>query len=263
MASEAHPPRRLIPYANPELPSDFPPPLDMWMEGECDYDDLPPENQRTARLIFKQDGDTLQHLTGKETSVRFFPGDRFAGVDRDWLIERLVLSPQYGRLRGSVYGDEELPRLTCFLDDEEVDVLDEVEDFPLGPHVNFWDNEIATVGDDSMMNMTVVGATLHEAGPWLVSVWQEVQTDYLPVPTNEMGEESEYRMTHEAWAWVAEMTAEWASVGAEQDLAIRSTVLADDFEVDEMLEHITQAAQGGRGIVSFNGTVVYQPEVSA
>lgn len=129
MTCENPRPRRLIPYANREVPGDLPPPIDLWMQGECDYLDLPPEDQREARLLLKQEGDTLQHLGGREVSVRFFPGDRFTGVDRDWLIQRLVLSPQYGRLRSSVYGDEELPRLTCFLDDKEIDVLDEVEDF--------------------------------------------------------------------------------------------------------------------------------------
>ena len=253
----------LIPWANPESPGDLPPPLDVWMEGECDYSDLPPENQRTARLIFKQEGDALQRLTGTESSVRFLPGDRFTGVDHGWLIQRLVLSPKLGRVRSSVYGEESIPRFTCFLDDEEIDVLDEVDGFPVGPKSDYWAREIASVGSDAITDMTIVAATLYEATPWLVSQWQEVQTDFLPIPTNEMGDESDYRMAYETWAWIAEMTAEWVAVGAEQDLAIKSTFLADDDDADEMLEHIARAAHGGRGTVIFNGTVVYQPGVSA
>jgi len=252
----------LIPWADTESPGDLPPPLDMWMEGECDYTDLPPENQRTARLIFKKEGDTLQRLTGTESSIRFLPGDRFTGVDRGWLIQRLVLSPKFGRVRSSVYDEESIPRFTCFLDDEEIEVLDEVDDFPLGPKSNYWGIEIASVGSDSMTDMTIVGATLYEASPWLVSEWQEVQTDFLPIPTNEMGEESDYRMAYETWAWIAEMTAEWVAVGAEQDLAIKSAFLADEVNVDEMLEHIARAAHGGRGTVTFNGIVIHRPEVS-
>ena len=258
---DCQPPQQLLPPAYYERTGDIPPPLDLWMEGELDYLDLPPENQREARSTVTRDGHAFERLTGAESSVRFLPGERFTGVDHDWLIQRLVLSPRFGRARSSVYGEESIPRFTCFLDDEEIEVLDEVDGFPLGPKSDYWGNEIASVGSDSMSDMTIVAATLYEASPWLVSEWQEVQTDFLPIPTNEMGEESDYRMAYETWTWTAEMTAEWVNVGAEQDLAIKSAFLADDDDADEMLEHIARAAHGGRGTVAFNGTVISQPGV--
>ena len=248
-------PKRLIPWADPELPGDLPPPLDMWLEGETDYVDLPPENQRAARLILNQEGDKVQRLYGSEITVRFLPGDHFTGVDADWLIDRLVLSPQCGRIHTSPY--EESARLTCFLDGVEIDPWGELGAFPLGPAPDTHDTPIVTIGHDSLTDPDLVAATLYERNPWLISEWVDVHTDYIPIPTNEMGEESEYRTSHEAWSWVVEMTATWAETSAEHDLPIVSEFLADDDELDVMLEYVSQAAQGGKGTVTFNGTVVY------
>ena len=251
-------PKRLIPWADPELPGDLPPPLDMWLEGETDYVDLPPENQRAARLILNQDGDKVQRLNGTERTVRFLPGDYFTGVDSEWLLDRLVLSPKAGRIHTSPYEDTAKP--TCFLGGAEIDPWGELGEFPLGPGSGSYGSPIVTIGRDSLMDPDLVAATLYERSPWLISEWIDVHTDYIPIPTNEMGEESEYRMTHEAWSWVVEMTATWTETRAEHDLPIVSEFLADDDELEVMLEYVAEAAQGGKGVVTFNGTVIYWPK---
>lgn len=260
MSEHESAPKRLIPWADPEVPGDLPPLFDMWMEGEADYSELSPDDQRSARLLFTSDDEPVQNLAGDEDSVRFLPGDHFTGAAREWLIPRLVLSPKFGRIHTSENERVEPPALTCFLDGEEINLWEELDEFPLGPGPDFYSRPLVTVGRDSLIDPDLVGATLYECTPWLISSWPEVHLDFIPIPTNEMGDESEYRMTNEAWAWVAEMTSEWAEMAAEHDLPITSEFLGRDFSADEMLEYVTRAAQGGKGTVSFNGTVIYTPE---
>lgn len=252
--------RRIMPSAHLESPGDFPARIDSWMVGESDYVDLSAEDQRNARLMFCKDGEVpIQQLLGSEYSVRFIPGDYFTGVSREWLIPRLALSPGFGRIHSS--DGNPVPSLTCFLDGEEIDVDEECDDIPLGPGVDFWQFPLVSVGRTDFPNEDLVGATLYDGDAWLVSIWSEVHVDYLPVPTNELGEESTYRRTYEAWAWIVEMTLEWARMGAAHELPILSAILGDDDEVDpeEMITCVAEAAQGGLGVVTFNGALIYEP----
>jgi hypothetical protein len=243
-----------------------------WLEDQIDYSELSPEFQRWARLHlegFKQiDGtwveinDPVQVLTGQEELIWFMPGDRFTGIeDGGWLIEHALLCPDFGRVR--FLSRDLAPSLTFFFDGEEIDPVEQCGgDFPLGQRFDYSKRPIAEVGHDDLFEPDQVAATLYEASPWLVSEWRGVHQDFLPVPTNEMGQESEYRMVHETWLWVLEMTQAWRHADAEHDLPITSELLAVEGIVDpfDYLRPLFSIAQGGRGIVSFNGRVVYRPK---
>lgn len=123
--------------------------------------------------------------------VRFLPGDRFAGWDRQSPMDRLELSPQAG------------------------------------------------------------------SRPWLLSMLGGQPDDLIPIPTNPMGEESDVRRTYEVWAWVIEMTLAWAERGQAGDLEIASLLLQEEEDSQDMEPYVSQAAQGGLGMVRLNGEVVY------
>ncbi len=248
---------RRIPRADSESPGDIPAPLDMWLAGEEKYKDLPPEEQWAARCYQSTGDPAVQKLFGSERSVRFRPGDRFSGRPRGWLIDRLVLSPQF--VRFELVAGEPGPSLLCDLDGEEIDVFRECGGVPLGRGVDFRRKPVATVGSTDVSDSALVGATLYSGGPWLVSTRGDGRLTYIPVPTNEMGVESDYCRIHEAWAWVEEMTALWATSGAVHNFAIASEFIDDDMQIDveEMLSYIAQAARGGGGLVTFNGRQVY------
>ena len=263
----------LIPWADPELPGDEgKTDFESWLDDQMDYSELSPAFQQAARVTLgrykKIDGvwgevdDPVQTLTGEEQSIRFMPGDRFTGVaDSDWLVEHAVLSPDFGRVRFSPY--ENAPRLTFFLDGEEIDPVEQCGgDFPLGQRFDYAKRPLAEVGHDDLFEPDLVAATIYDASPWLVSEWREVHQDYLPIPTNELGEESQYRMAHEVWCWIAEMVKEWRTADADHDLPITSQLLADEYLTEslEYLRPIFEIAKGGKGIVSFNGRVVYRPK---
>jgi hypothetical protein len=251
-------PVRIPVWAVPDVPGDLVPAWDLFLKGEADYKDLPVSDQRGARLLFVDEADPVQKLDGTETEVRYLPGDRFTGVDRDWLLPRLVLSPRYGRVHTSPYEDS--PDLSCLLDGELLDPGEDDETVFLGPDRDFWDQPVATVGNPGAREEDMVSATLYRAGCWLVSVWVDVATDYLPVEENEMGEEKSTGITPEVWQWAIEMTAEWAHARAEHNLPLVSEHM--DADEDWLMEHLADAARGGRGIVTVNGVLAYAPAVS-
>ncbi|HEY7821192.1 MAG TPA: hypothetical protein VIG24_00060 [Acidimicrobiia bacterium] len=201
---------------------------------------------------------SIRQLDGTENSVVYMPGDRFTGVDLDWLIERLVLNPEYGRVHFSPY--EKGPSLSCFLDGEEVDVLSETGEFPMRRDKDFYKHPIAQVGRDDPFSPDLVSATLYDASPWLVSVWLDVHEDYIPVPEGSTPQETQDRKTFEVWGWVVDMVTVWVQSAAEHDLPITSELLTAQSETtQEFISQVTEAAQGGRGTVTVNGTVVYEP----
>lgn len=247
-------PRRLIPYADPEMPGDLVPPLDLWIEGEIDYGQLSPGDQRSARLMFADRSDGAQKLHGNEQSVRFLPDDRFTGVGQDWLIERLVLSPAFGPVS---YAPNGAPELVCFLDALRLDVVGASKGFPLGPSSEKRTRTAATIvgGDGQSSNQSEW--TLLECSPWLIELRGGSPVAFLPVPTNEMGEESEYRVAYEVGVWVAEAVAKWSASGEQWDLTITAGILDNDDDSEGVIESISHLAQGGRGIVQINGRVIY------
>ena len=183
--------------------------------------------------------------------IRFLPGDRFAGWDRQSLIDRLVLSPKAGSIDLSpADGPVEL---TIWIDDEEVDVVRERGGLPLPPDVEIQDHPIVTIS----MEANPEWAVLYESRPWLLSMLAGQPDRLLPIPTNPMGEESDVRRTYEAWAWVIEMTLAWASSGQAGDLEITSLLLQEEEDSEDMEPFVSQAAQGGIGAVRLNGEVVY------
>jgi hypothetical protein len=183
--------------------------------------------------------------------VRFIPGDRFAGWDRQSLIDRLVLSPQTGPIDLSpATGRLEL---MIWIDDEEVDVVRERGGLPLPADVEIQDHPIVTIS----MTGNPEWAVLYESRPWLLSMLGGQPDRLIPIPTNPMGEESDTRRTYEAWAWVIEMTLAWAESGQAGDLAITSLLLQEEEDSQEMEPYVSQAAQGGLGMVRLNGEVVH------
>jgi hypothetical protein len=248
-------PVRIPVWANPDVPGDLVPAWDLFLEGEADYEDLPVSDQRGARLLIVNEADPVQKLDGTETEVRYMPGDRFTGVDRDWLLPRLVLSPRYGRVHTSPYEDG--PDLTCLLEGEVLDPREDDEPMFLGAGRNYRSDPVATIGNPGALEEDMVAATLYRAGCWLVSVWVDVATDYLPVPENEMGEEKSTGITPEVWQWAIGTTAEWASAGADHDLPI----VSEHIDPDDtwLMEHLIDAARGGRGIVTVNGVIAHTP----
>jgi len=198
-----------------------------------------------------REGSTVQRPLGAETAVRFVPGDRFAGWDRQSLIDCLVLSPNSGLIDLSPANRP--VELTIWIDDEEVDVVSERGGLPLPADVEIQDHSIVTIsmGGDSEW------AVLYEFRPWLLSIL-DGQTDcLLPIPTNPMGEESDVRRTYEAWAWVMQMTLAWAASGQAGDLEITSLLLQEEEDSQDMAPFVRQAAQGGMGAIRLNGEVVY------
>lgn len=249
-------PRRLIPDADPEMPGDLVPPLDLWIEGEIDYGQLSAEDQRSARLMFADRSDGAQKLHGNEQSVRFLPDDRFTGVGRDWLIERIVLSPAFGPVN---LGPNGLPQMVCFLDGDHLDVVGARKGFPLGPGSEKRTRTAATIVRADAQPSDHLERTLLECSPWLIELRGGTPVAFFPVPTNEMGEESEYRIAYEVGAWVAEIVAEWSASGDQRDLTITAGILENDDESEGVIESISHLAQGGRGILQLNGHVICDP----
>jgi hypothetical protein len=185
-------------------------------------------------------------------AVPYRPGDRFTGVDRDWLLDRLVLDPVHGRVHLSPHEDP--PDLACLLYGDEIDVLEEREAVPLGPGVDFWQHPVATVGNPGAMRESVVSATLYQGGSWLVSIWPEVHEDYLPLAPVGYDHTGLGGLAKGVWDWVVEMVGEWASMGGGHDLPVVSPAI--DAHDRDQCARVAEAARGGLGTVTVNGVDV-------
>ena len=242
--------KRIPPMSNPSFIGDLPAPWDSWLGGDLTYEDLPPRDQRLARLMLNDAESPVQRLNGLESEVRFFPGDQFTGVEQDWLIGRLALEPGEDKVHFSEY--EDAPLMSIFLDGKEIHLLDDGDGVPLGPGVDFWQNPVATIGEPDSLESELFALTLYRGGPWLVSVWPEVHEDYLPMQENEMGEEiSEDEVSQYVWKWIVEMVIEWSATGVQQDLPINSELI--DATDSYFMRYVREAAEGGRGVVTVNG----------
>lgn len=250
--------RDLLPHPDSEPPGDMVPPIDLWMEGEIDLSDLPPEDQRSARLMFDSDDTEVQMVSDKDESIRFMPGDRFGGLPKEKILERLVLSPSFGPIDPGAASQSRV--LLVVINDEEVDVMRERGEMPLAPCVAIKDRPIVEIRLGQKQPSLAPWATLFESSPWLLSVRQGHPDLFLPIPSNEMGEESEYRRTYEAWRWVLEMTEFWAVHQIAGDLDITSQLLEQEEDPDEMEDFLSLAAEGGLGVVYLNNRVAYAVE---
>jgi hypothetical protein len=205
------------------------------------------------------DDQRIKELFGNEPRVLFLAGDHFSGVDCDWLLDHLALQPGDYRVHLSPY--EESDSLSIFLDGEEIDPLEKGEGVPLGPGIDFWENPVATIGNPAALDADMFSLTLYRGGSWLVSIWIEVHEDYLPISKGELGREKlDAELGPDIWRWVVEVVKEWAAAGVKDDLPVASEFV--DVSEEWFVKQVVQAAEGGRGVVTVNGVVVFQPSVS-
>lgn len=209
----------------------------------------------TARVI---DDPPVRRLVGDETQVFFLPGDHFTGVKGDWLLDHLALQPGEYRVHLSAYEDSD--DLTIFLDGEEIDPQERCEGVPLGPGIDFWKHPVATIGNPHSLYADLFSLTLYRGGSWLMSNWNEVHEEYLPLVQDEEGQDkSDADLGPDIWWWVAEVVKEWASTGVEADMPVVSTFI--DASDEGFVNQIALAAKGGRGMITVNGVVVFTPNV--
>lgn len=94
-----------------------------------------------------------------------------------------------------------------------------------------------------------------------MSNWVEVHEDYQPILQSQEGsEESVVELGPDIWRWAIEVVNEWVATGVEQDLPVESEFI--DAADEWFVKQVNLVEEGGRGIITVNGVVVFTPVVS-
>ena len=188
------------------------------------------------------DHSATHQLSGSEEFVAYLPGDNFTGVSVAWLVDHLMVDPRAGTF--TFNDDADIRNFTPQLDGEDVDL----DEFPVGPNGSRNEVLVATLGNPSGLYPDMVALTLHFADPWLISVWSEVETTYIPVVNPST-------LSTHIWDWIVRFTAEWAQIHPNHDLPIECHhVNTNDAK---QLQRLADSANGATGKVTINGVQIH------